>query len=152
MSISLPISELATAIEGFVAAAWTDVVAGVLYERKAEKLLLDKGVTPVAAIVWGEPVGGDSWGARVGTYNLPVDVFYVMRSERPGQDDGTVQGKARDLLNRLIAAGNRWSGVTDMHGWRLRSSSAEHAKTDAWRAAGWASVRIALEVEFDYEK
>jgi hypothetical protein len=152
VSISIPVSELKTALEGFIAAAWPEVVTAVTYERRAEKLLLDKGSSPRAAVVWGEPAGGASWGARVGTFGLSVDVFYLKQSELPGQEQVNMQAKARDLVNRFITAGNRWSGVTDMHGWRLTSSSAEHAKADAWRAAGWASARIALEVEFDYEK
>jgi hypothetical protein len=92
------------------------------------------------------------WSPEIGTYLFPIDVYYLVQSETPGQLESTVQGKARDFLNQAIAARNRWAGVPEMHSWRLVGSETEHKRADAWRASGWASARIALEVQLDYEK
>ncbi len=141
-----------SAIEGFIALAWTDVTSPIKYERQADRILLDKAVTPNAAVVWRDPESQPPWSPEIGTYLFPIDVYYLVQSETPGQLESTVQGKARDFLNQAIAARNRWAGVPEMHSWRLVGSETEHKRADAWRASGWASARIALEVQLDYEK
>jgi hypothetical protein len=152
VAITIPISGLRNRIESFVNSAWPDVSADVLYERRSSKLLLDKATSPLAAVVWGEPSAGRNWAPDVGTYGFPVDVYYLAQSDQLGQEEETLQAKAHDFLNAAIEAGSRWDGVNDMHGWRLRSSSTRHERSDGWRASGWESARIALEVLFDYER
>jgi len=150
--MTIPIAELQTALAGFIDDAWPDVTPPILYERQAENLLLDKAQSPRAAVVWREPTGAASWSPDVGILRVPVDVYYLIQSAEVGGEEAAMQAKAAALLANLIAAGNRWLDVPDMHAWKLKSSASEHSRSGAWRAAGWASARIAIEVEFDYER
>lgn len=151
MSISFPLKSLAAALEEMVAVAWPEVTAPISYETDPTRLLLDRQVSPQVVVVWGEVSGERDWGPTAGAFAFDVDVFYFQRAERPGSMDAAMRAKASALLNQALEAGNRWNGVVDMHGWRLREAGASEV-AKAWRAAGWAVAHIPLDVRFDYER
>lgn len=148
--MTIPVEELKAAVQGFVAAAWPDVISPMQFERDAGRLLLDKAASPVAAVVWGDVRGDAPWAPTAATFNFAMSVYYLLQTESPGAQEATLQAKAGGLLEAAIAAGNRWSGVTDMHSWRLLLIDTDGSP--AWRASGWAAVRVAVEVQFDYER
>ncbi|GMV37374.1 MAG: hypothetical protein AMXMBFR61_18820 [Fimbriimonadales bacterium] len=151
MSITLPLEAIAAALEEMVAAAWPEVVSPILYETEPMRILLDRQSSPQVAVVWGKVSSEPDWGPTVGAFDLEVDVFYFQRAEAPAAMEAAMRTKAAALLNRALDAGNRWSGVAGMHGWRLRDAEAPQASR-AWRATGWVVAHIPLEVRFDYER
>ncbi|MEP0767041.1 MAG: hypothetical protein HRF45_10940 [Fimbriimonadia bacterium] len=151
MSIAFPLESVAAALQGMISTAWPEVTSAILYETDPIRLLLDRQSSPQVAVVWGGVSGESDWGPTVGTLDLDMDVFYFQRAEAPASMEATMRAKAAALLNRALEAGNRWSGVTGMHGWKLRDAEPpEAART--WRASGWAVAHIPLVVRFDYER